>query len=179
MVVYVVCFDLRAPNEVQKQQISFWLEFLSSALPKTSPSSNPRWTIMLAGLREDIKHPSSNLTSSNLPTWQKKFPHLPLFTKQLFTISTFTSKESVRTLLDAVNIECNRLFDEFSIQIPSLYLQVLSVIQNLSSSQQLFTPVIDIQKQYNLNRHDRLDIDVLQRVLRYLHNTGHVVILDK
>jgi hypothetical protein len=48
---------------------------------------------MIVGLRSDSKHPSSFLSSEFISTWQKIFTRLPLHQKELFKISSMTSKE--------------------------------------------------------------------------------------
>ncbi len=50
MVLYIVCFDVSEPVEQQTEQISYWLEFLNSALPLPTTVSDTKWSIILAGI---------------------------------------------------------------------------------------------------------------------------------
>lgn len=61
MVVYVVCVKLEDDGVAQMKQLSFWLQFLNSAIPQAGKSRFSKWLVMIVGLRADVKHPSSFL----------------------------------------------------------------------------------------------------------------------
>jgi len=183
MVVYIVCFSLEASPNEQLLQIAFWLEFLSSALPLTHPLSSTqysRWQIMIVGLRSDVKHPSSFLKSKHIQSWQTRFPRLPLFTNELFTISSFTSVSSIAHLLHEIESECSAIFQSHYVKIPSSYRKILEKVQSLTTKDQHFSAILDLyQLTAEVCHQSKMDYLAFTRVLSYFHATGHIVLLDK
>jgi hypothetical protein len=180
MVVYIVCFSLEASPDEQWQQIAFWLEFLSSALPLAHPLSSTwysKWRIMIVGLRSDAKHPSSSLKSKHIQSWQTRFPRLPLFTNELFAISSTTSAPSIAHLLHEIESECSAIFQSHCVKIPSSYRKVLEKIQSLSTKDQHFSTTQDLYQLTAEVCHQSKT--AFTRVLSYFHATGHIVLLDK
>jgi hypothetical protein len=172
MVVYIVCFDLEQDHKDQINQITFWLEFLSSALPNFLPSS----TVMIAGLKSDVRHPSTSISPAHINTWQNRFKNLHLFESDLFNISSLESKASVSHLFQCVEEECKRIFKSHSISIPKPYLELLQSIKQLndissSSPPHHFTSPSKLPS-------CGLDEFGKKLALRYFHSTGHVVLLD-
>jgi hypothetical protein len=139
MVIYIVCFDLSASEQDQRKQIFYWLEFLASSIAPPLPASSsspapklsPKWSIILVGLRSDLATNPSSFSSSELISWQQQWPSLPLF-PTLFAVSSFTSMDSVKELLLVVEKECNRIFEDHAIHIPSTFKSLLSVFQEFS-----------------------------------------------
>jgi hypothetical protein len=174
MVVYIVCFDLEQDHEGQINQITFWLEFLSSALPNFLSSSS----VMLAGLKSDVKHPSTSISPSHIKTWQHRFKNLHLFESDLFNISSLKSKDSVSHLLRCVEGECKRIFKSHSISIPKPYLELLQSIKQIndisssSSTPNHFTSPSKLP-------YCGLDEFGKKVALRYFHSTGNVILLDE
>jgi hypothetical protein len=171
MVVYIVCFDLEQDHDDQVCQIEFWLEFLSSTLPGFLPSS----TVMISGLKSDVKHASTSICRSHIQSWQNRFRNLFLFKSDLFTISSIKSKESVSHLLQCVEGECKRIFESHSTAIPKPYLELLQSIKQMSnissSSSNHFTSPSELPS-------CGLDEFGKKLALRYFHSTGHIVLLD-
>jgi hypothetical protein len=176
MVAYLICFSLESTPEQQLEQIKFWLQFLNSSLPLQQGASqaiNSRFTVMLVGLRADAKHPRSELTAQNITIWQHMYHHLNFYTEELFNISSMKSTESVAHLLRAVENECNRIFKLHVLHIPTSYHELLSAIRNLPLTQHFF----QVEKIADLCV-GIVDRSVLHDALKYLHSTGHVVLLD-
>jgi hypothetical protein len=155
MVIYIVCFNLQDEHNQQVEQIQFWLSFLNSSLPcsSTRPSSTQKWKIILAGLREDEKHPSSRLTTNHIATWQSGFNRLNLFQDKLFSISSHTSK-NVRHLLQQIEKECQQIFDSCKILIPASYRKLLTSIQqqNFKSQSNLrFSTIREMHEMHSVS----------------------------
>jgi hypothetical protein len=190
MVVYIVCFDLEQDCNDQLNQITFWLEFLSSSLPNFLPSS----TVMIVGLKSDVKHPSTSLSTSHIKHWQDRFKKLHLFESDLFTISSLKAKDSVSHLLQCVERECKRIFDAHSITIPKAYHDFLQAIKQInsdnnsspsssSSSSSSSSPSSVSHCPHHFTSPSKLPSCGLDEIgkklaLRYFHSTGHVVLLD-
>jgi hypothetical protein len=179
MVVYLLCYSLEASPEEQCRQIAFWLEYLNSALPlsRNSPSARTsKWNIMIVGLRSDMMHKSPSLVSSSVSSWQYKYKKLPLYTNELFEISSTTSKDSVKHLLQAVQAVCTQIFQHHAVRIPSWYQKLLTSIRAVPQDKS-FSSVASIHELVQEScKTDRLAVE---RALRYFHTTGHVVLLDR
>ncbi len=193
MVLYVVCFDISKPVEDQVEQISYWLEFLSSALPFPPNTADSKWSILLAGnslriyyrkiclsisgLKADLQHSSTSWqlgpTTSNLSAWQRAWPNLPIFNKVCIA-SSKTSRESVKLLLQAIEVECNRILDSFAVQIPTSYRAVLYDIQSQSRpGSKALVPL----KELFLKHSCGVDEPTFMQAVQYLHAIGRVVLL--
>src|SRR3984957_9951386 len=138
MVVYVVCFDLAAPLETQRQQVTYWLDFLNSSLPTVLSTSIPKWKVMIVGTRKD-RCEDSFLSSDIIPSWKSKWTNLPIH-DQLFLVSAF-SKEGVRGLLQSIEGTCNEIFFHHTTLIPALYKIILNSIATDKSY-----PILSIER---------------------------------
>jgi hypothetical protein len=177
MVVYLVCYSLEVDAEEQQFQIAFWLDFLNSALPLSSKSIRSKWQVMIVGLRADVKHSSSFLKSKHIQSWQFKYTNLPLFTKELFSISATTPQESVAKLLQEVEIVCTTVFQCHAVNIPHTYRKLATFVQALSKTEHFIT-IEEILQLLRVSGLFKMDLTGLRRVLRYLHAIGHIVMLD-
>ncbi len=143
MVVYLVCFDLSATPQAQREQVSFWLQFLNSSIPNLpqlySPggdgnnSDNKNWRVMVVGLRSDLKR-ETILTTEIIQNWQSLMPNLPLFHHQLFEVSSLHIQQSIRELLNSVSLVCSQIFEKHAMLIPSSFRKLLGSIKDISTS---------------------------------------------
>ncbi len=145
MVVYLVCFDLSATPQQQRDQIFFWLQFLHSSipdLPQILPSTNnnnnnsnisddKNWRVMVVGLKMDKKN-ETTFTSRSIHSWKSQMPNLPIF-NQLFEVSSLHAQQSVQELLDSISLVCTQIFDNHTILIPSSFRKLLQSIHNMGS----------------------------------------------
>lgn len=186
MVVYIVCYSLEDDAKEQQSQLTFWLEFLNSALPLASKLSSSKWKVMVVGLRSDSKHPTSEFTADDIAYWQNRFTRLPLYKEELFAISSTKSRESVTHLLCSVEFVCASIFQAHCMMIPSSYRRVLERIQSLPKEQHFYSPE-GIHKMVTAATTEgsgdppfpTLDQPAFLRAMRYFHAIGHVVLLDK
>jgi hypothetical protein len=114
MVVYIVCFDLEQNPQDQINQIAFWLQFLNSALPKFLPSS----TVMIAGLKSDVKHPKISVSRDHIKTWKNLY-NLPLFESDLFKQMNDNSSSSCPLFISSTLPSCD--LDEFGKKLAFRY----------------------------------------------------------
>lgn len=188
MVIYVLCYNLQEDAETQLSQILYWLQFLNSALPHTDQASLSKWQIMIVGLRSDAKHPSTFINKQFIPAWQKRFKRLPLYKKEIFSVSSLKSVDSVQHLLEKVDEECTRIFNSHALRIPSSYRKLLAWIQNNNkliqyqqqeedqqTSQNYFCSIDELHTKYNSKTMTK---EVMRRTLRYFHAIGHIVMIN-
>src|SRR5271163_1772455 len=86
MVIYIVCYDFSASQEVRNEQRAYWLNFLQSTLSAPS-STNSKWQVLVTGTKSD-KSDSHKDSYDPIPSWQQNWPNLP-FHKQHFIVSSF------------------------------------------------------------------------------------------
>lgn len=186
---------------MQLSQILFWLQFLNSAIPLSSSSSysSSKWQVMIVGLRADAKHPSSCISNQVIGAWQHKFKRLPLYKKEVFSVSSMTSSSSVTHFFQKLEEECQRIFQFHSVQVPTSYRNLLRWIEkenesmirqqnecgNKDDHHQYFVSVNDLHTKYSsfcasseANRATQVEVTVMKRILRYLHAIGHIVVVD-
>ncbi len=148
MVIYLVCFDLSATPQEQRDQIFFWLQFLHSSIPNlpqlhttstnnnnnnNNNNDNKNWRVMLVGLKSDLKG-RSVFTTDSINSWQSQMPDLPLFHHQLFEVSSLDKQQGVSELLNSISLVCSQIFEKHSVLIPSSFRKLLHSIKNLNSS---------------------------------------------
>lgn len=173
MVTYFLCFDLSEPLEGQIDQVGYWLDFLNSALPlphNASSTENEKWTIMIVGLRADLVKFPPPLQPHHLQSWKKRWPRLPIF-HQMFMVSSTTSIDSVRELLELVSNECTRIFSTHKVRIPTLYRRILNVIEKQPDTESL------VHKSVLQQHFQGMDDIAFQIVLHYLHSVGRIVFM--
>lgn len=174
MVIYILCYDLGSSIDTQKLQIAYWLNFLNSVLPLPPPSEPPstKWSIMITGLRSDLQHDEARprLQQQNiLLTLKAQWKRIPIF-DQLFIVSALESKQSVKTLLKAIETECTQIFKLHPIYIPIEYRNALQIMQQIPDEQALVS-VEELQSKYL----PRLSIELTTTILQYFHAIGRIV----
>lgn len=129
---------------------------------------------MIVGLRSDLQADSTNqIQLENIAAWQQKYPRLAIVSK-LFTASSLTSTESVINLHNALDGECNRIFDKHSVRIPSSYRSVLQNFKHHPRDQVLVPWEVLLQEQQPITKIDR---PTFLAALKYLHAIGRIVLL--
>ena len=132
MTAMLICFNLGTPLEVQMLQITFWLNYLSSSLTLPPLSCAPKWSVILVGVRADEQQDFSLTQHTHLvSTWKQKWPKIPIASK-IFAVSSIKSPESVQTLLQFIEGECNHIFNKHTNQIPTSYQHFISKLQDIS-----------------------------------------------
>ncbi len=195
MVLYLVCFDLSAESNKQREQIFYWLQFLNSSVSNiphfhTSNSNNRNWRVLVVGLKSDIEHASSTFTTEHLRKWQFQVKNLPLFDKQLFKVSSCHSTESVQKLLQSITSVCSEIFDQHTILIPSSFQKLWKSIKSLNSQKSLQpsthsqshpinTLLMDFSQLHQQlgNECGIIDLASFKHALNYLHTIGNIVFL--
>lgn len=176
MVLYILCYDLHQPRNVQLAQIAYWLDFLNSSLPISDSISSEKCCIILVGLRADIRNSSSpQFTLEHLSSWKQQWSRLPLFT-QLFFISAETSGVDMKGLFEVVVRECGRMFTSYTIQIPTKYKKTLEQIQqySLSNDESIFTA------RALFNAHGfGMEESTFSLMLQYFHEIGKIALLKE
>ncbi len=188
MVIYLVCFDLSAPPEGQREQIFFWLQLLNSSVPNRSKlnttleansataTDNRNWRVMLVGLKSDLMG-KPVFTTASLQNWQYQMPNLPLFRDKLFHVSSVAARQSVQELLSSIELVCSMIFSSHSILIPPTFRKLLHSINscNLLSSD----PFIQFQQLHiQLKPEHNMDLDTFELALKYFHTIGQIIFLQ-
>eukprot|EP00026_Physarum_polycephalum_P000711 Phypoly_transcript_00712.p1 GENE.Phypoly_transcript_00712~~Phypoly_transcript_00712.p1 ORF type:complete len:920 (-),score=65.02 Phypoly_transcript_00712:1306-4065(-) len=175
MVAYLVCFDLSQPPADQFAHLRMWLRFLNSALPLRNDykySTQAKWVVILVGLKQDVQDlqsPLHMLEHEDVTSWATQYPRLPIFPK-LFLVSSKKSIDSVNQLLNTVQQECDRIFNQHATLIPTSYRSLLHNLQGTESPihlTELFT------------KYHGMDIKQFTVALQYLHCIGRLVFLQK
>eukprot|EP00026_Physarum_polycephalum_P002549 Phypoly_transcript_02556.p1 GENE.Phypoly_transcript_02556~~Phypoly_transcript_02556.p1 ORF type:complete len:750 (+),score=131.28 Phypoly_transcript_02556:408-2657(+) len=140
MVVYILCYDYSAPQQIQQEQISYWLDFLQSTLPTTpiTSKSSPKWQVMVVGTKSD-KCNAEARQSSSLPistSWESLWPNVPLHSHQYVVSSHQMS--GIDDFLEKLEDICNIIFEKHSLLVPQIYNSFAKVIKN-SSEQSIIT----------------------------------------
>lgn len=137
MVVYIVCYDLQAPPEEQEKQLKFWLAFLNSSMLPCTNKQNPKWKIILVGLRKDACK-SMYYTPKVGEVLEKQWSTLPIHTHH--AISSKNS-EGVRELFRDVESICNEIFKEYSVRIPSSYIKIKRYLEVIPINESIVSQV--------------------------------------
>lgn len=177
MILYVICFDLSKSIDELIKQITYWLDFLHSALP-LPPSPvlpNRDWGILLVGLRADEQKPSSpQIQLAQIAAWQRMWPRLSILNQQVHNVSSIESEESVRQLLITVERVCTKVFSNHTMEIPTLYRSTLQKIQkSLPSSSLLITEDV-----LYADHGTGIDRQVFTDIMYYLDAIGSIVRLS-
>ena len=172
MIVIILCFSLAGSFDYQSNQITFWLDFLNSSLSLPSLSSNPKWTILLVGVRQDEQQDQSLTQNPKvILSWKKKWSKLPLYPK-VFTVSSLKSPESVKMLLEFVEGECNRIFEHHATQIPSIYQKFLLKLKEIS----IITPLISWKELFDKSGSKvNMSEQAFKTMLQYIQFIGRIV----
>lgn len=174
MIIYTLCFDLGVSQRKQIEQVSYWLNFLNSALPLPphQPSTDSNMVIIPVGLRADLAQNLENcLQNSHLQVWKKKWNRLPLY-NQLYHLSSFKLKEKLREFLQVVERVCENIFEVHSKEIPTIYKNLLHSIHQTSDI------VIDKKILFQqLGIPMEMEENVFENALSYFHSIGRIVVL--
>jgi hypothetical protein len=181
MVLYIICFDLSKPAEVQNAQLTYWLEFLNSAIDINPPSTSAQsqtttWNVMLVGLRADEStwQPGDDKPTSECTSFFQTWPSLPLH-ERTFAVSSLTSTDSIKKLIEAISKECHRILDLHSRCIPTSYRKVLDLIRQ-RFLEDTHTSIASVTELAQFCARDMTEQDFRQ-CLRYLHSIGCIVFL--
>ena len=169
MVIYVVCYDLSASQEMQVEQRAYWLNFLQSTLP-SSPENKSKWRVLVVGTKSEKANLPKN-TSDPMPSWQQKWPDIPLH-DQHFMVSSYKMK-GVKVLTEALEHICATIFEQHTILIPITYKKLLRSIQSIPQDKCII-PVAELKAVHWLGSHEQFDVAV-----KYLHAVGHIVMLGE
>lgn len=119
----------------------------------------------------------------------------------MFSVGSLTSEESIKHLLAKVEDECSRIFPSHSFQTPCSYRDLLQWIENENKTiqkaqqdnkqesadnhQEYFSSINKLHSKYtsssspsSTSTSPSVTVDVMVRVLRYLHTIGRVVTVD-
>lgn len=178
MVIYLVCFDLSAPLQQQRDQIFYWLQFLNSSVPpQNQPLSNNNWRVMVIGLKSDrlpVDSPSL-ISAEYLQNWQSKWKNIPLFTQHLFQVSSLHSPKSVGFLLQSITEVCFQIFEQHTVLIPSSARNILQLLQSLHTGNVLI-PFHELY--HHLKDKCKRDIQSFELALHHLHSIGRILFLQ-
>lgn len=168
MVVYLICFDLSKPANVQIQQIAYWLDFLHSAIPHSS--SRSKWQVIIVGTKSDLKSQQQLQQDNLISRWQSQWPNLP-FHNQHFAVSSF-SLDGVSDLLRALEGVCKSIFKNHTFRVPSSFKQLLQSLQQIPKEESII-PLSQLEPMIP----PRMTPSQLPLALKYLHSIGQIVIL--
>lgn len=163
---------------MQMAQIAYWLDFLNSTLSlptQCTSNTHSKWCIMIVGLRSDLQQESSSsIQAKNLASWRSKYPRLAIMDTP-FRVSSKTSLETVQQFCNALERECNRIFNKHSIRIPKSYRSTLLNLESCHSSQVLvpWETLYEQQQQATAT----IDRPTFYSALQYLHAIGRIVLL--
>lgn len=175
MILYLVCFDLSQPLQEQIDQITYWLDFLHSALPLPPSRAPPRsdWGILLVGLRADKQHPlSSQIQFEHIKRWQGMWPRLAILNQGIFAVSSLTSDDSVRHLLGSVEELCGRMFTAHASAIPTIFRTTLERIQSNPPPSEL---CLITESTLYADCGNEMDRGLFSSILQYLYAIGSIV----
>ena len=167
MVIYVVCYDLSASEEMQIEQRAYWLNFLQSTLPP-SHESRSKWRVLVVGTKSEKSALLRN-TADPIPSWQQKWPNIP-FHDQHFLVSSFKN-EGVKALTKGLKHVCTSIFEQHTILIPRTYKQLLQSIQTIPEDKCII-PLAELKAVHWVGDPGQFNIAV-----KYLHAIGHIVAL--
>ena len=169
MVIYVVCYDLSASQEMQVEQRGYWLNFLQSTLT-SSPENKSKWRVLVVGTKSE-KATLPKKTSDSMPSWQQKWSDIP-FHDQHFMVSSVKMR-GVKALTRALEHICATIFEQHTILIPQTYKLLLGSIQAIPEDKCII-PLAELKADYWVGRHDEFDVAV-----KYLHAIGHIIMLGE
>lgn len=170
MVVIVVCYDLTQPPNIQLQQLSYWLDFLQSALPPSTSASKSKWKVIIVGTKLDLCTSPPVQRDTFVRSWQAKWADIPIYDTH-FQVSSWLG-EGVRVLLHAIEDTFSSIFTRHAIRIPKSYKTLLHSLQSIPE-QQSVQSISDLCSSYSHG------LPQLQFTLaiKYLHTIGRVVVL--
>ena len=163
--IYVVCYDLSASEEMQIEQRAYWLNFLQSTLP-ASYESRSKWRVLVVGTKSEKAAPPGNIVDP-VPSWQQKWPNIP-FHDQHFVVSSFKN-EGVKELTKGLKHVCATIFKQHTILIPRTYKLLLESIQRIPQDKCII-PVTELKAVHWVGDPGQFNIAV-----KYLHAIGHIV----
>ena len=166
MVIYVVCYDLSASQELQIEQRAYWLNFLQSTLP-SNPDSKSKWRVIVVGTKSDESH-SKNLADAVL-SWQQKWPNIP-FHHQHFAVSSF-KMDGVQALTKALQQVCATIFGQHTILIPKTYKALLESIQTIPLDK-CIVQISQLKAAHWIGSDNQFSA-----AMRYLHSVGYIILL--
>lgn len=177
MIIYLVCFDLSQSEREQLDQISYWLRFLSSALPLDLPSRPkfPNWSVMLAGLHSEPTEPAktSSFRKTAITGWKNVHAKLPIsHSDGLFSVN-LCSGESLKLMRSSLETECRRLFDENRTVVPTQFRRFWESIQK-STEDEVFVSIAEIQERHA----DLVEDGKFDLAIRYLIALGLLIRID-
>lgn len=111
-----------------------------------------------------------------ISAWKKRWNRLPI-SANLFIVGSLTSIPSVQSLLSFVEGECDQIFNQYCVQIPSSYRKVLTQLQSRSMSSYFIhwqDLLEEIMSQGELLGEDETEAS-FQTMLRYFDSIGRVV----
>ena len=167
MVIYVVCYDLSASQEMQVEQRGYWLNFLQSTLT-SSPENKSKWRVLVVGTKSE-KARLPKKTSDLMSSWQQTWPDIP-FHDQHFVVSSFKN-EGVKALTKGLQHVCTTIFEQHTILIPRTYKHLLQSIQRIPQDKCII-PVTELKADHWFGDPGQFNIAV-----KYLHAIGHIVVL--
>ena len=165
--IYVVCYDLSASEEMQIEQRAYWLNFLQSTLP-ASHESRSKWRVLVVGTKSEEAALPRNFADP-MPSWQQKWPDIP-FHDQHFLVSSFKN-EGVKALTKGLKHVCTTIFEQHTTLIPRTYKALLESIQTIPQDKCII-PVTELKADYLFGDPWQFNIAV-----KYLHAIGHIVVL--
>lgn len=155
---------MSAPQLEQSKQIHYWLRFLKSSLPPSSPSNkSPAFKVVAVGLRKDLDTSKSPLTIPSIY-------NLPLINSPLHVSSHKT--DGIKELLKVLQTEAEAITKQHASNIPVDYHNLILSFRNLPEDQAILT------REEILNNHAKgMDEEKLRVALRFLHAVGAIIIL--
>lgn len=176
---YVVCFDLSAPVNDQRRQISTWLQYLNSLLTINNTTSsvpvstNPSCSIILVGTKADLMGDKNVI--KNARAYQQSFPSLH-FVEKVHHISTLYNQASVRDLIVDIEGQCSRIMNEHTNLIPLSYQRLLKDISSIESASPIL-PITAIQSVPNTKW--KKNPGLMKRGLTHLHSVGEIALFGE
>jgi hypothetical protein len=169
MVVYILCYNYSAPEDVQQDQISYWLDFLQSTLPSSSQPTS-KWQVLIVGTKSDqCNTKPGNIQLPISPAWKVLWPNLPLHSHQ-YIISSH-QMVGVRAVVDKLEQICEEIFDKYSLLVPHEYNTLMDSIKAISTQHSII-PTRQLEAMCSWGNHYSF-----QLALKYFHAIGHIVLL--
>lgn len=181
MVLYLICFDMSAPAQVQNRQLTYWLEFLNSAIETRTTFNDSKqapWRIMLVGLKSDDPksswQPGDEKLTNECTGFPQSWPGLPLY-ERIIAVSSYAASSSVETLIRYITEECDRILQLHARCIPTSYKEVLHRIKKYKIADG-HAPIATVKDLIPPCAIGLAQSDFCQ-CLRYLHSIGSIVYL--
>jgi hypothetical protein len=168
MVVYILCYDYSAPEDVQQDQISYWLDFLQSTLPSSSQFKS-KWQVLIVGTKSDQCNTNQGQLQLPIsPSWEVLWPNLPLHNHQ-YIISSH-QMVGVGNVVDKLEQICEKIFEEHSLLVPQEYNSLMDSIKAIPPDQSIIL-TSQLEEMCSWGSHD------LFLALKYFHAIGHIILL--